>query len=214
MTTIAFIDAYPIVGRGVSEIIEKSGLSLHCRHFVNVSSMECVRHDQVPDVLVLTINSYKIGNPVPQITQCRAMFPHLSIILYDEEHYPGRMDKWLKNDISGYLLKSEPGAMLLKCIEAVLAGERFLSPGAWERYFGISTAMVGKRPSLGHLGARETEVAEYLSDGKSTSWIARHLGKDPSTISNIKRRVFYKLEVSNVIALRTAISSMRTASRA
>jgi DNA-binding NarL/FixJ family response regulator len=52
---------------------------------------------------------------------------------------------------------------------------------------------------------RESEIAKYLSQGMTTSWIANELGRKASTISTIKHSIFKKMKVDNILELRTAI---------
>lgn len=54
---------------------------------------------------------------------------------------------------------------------------------------------------INSLSPREKEVAIYISEGLSTSSIAKTLGIKSNTVSTMKNRIFVKLGVDSVVGL-------------
>lgn len=201
MRTIVLFDPYPISQLGFSQVVKANTTGFQSLVVSSADALARVAGSHAVDLLILTVNTVKNNNALHTLQECRALCPDAPIVLYDEEHYAGDLEKWLKSGVAGYLAKSEPMWVLIQCIEVVSGGGKYLSPEGWTRYLAASPAPQ-QRPLTGKkLGKRELEVARYLSDGKSTTWIAGTLGKKPSTISTIKKRIFTKLNVDNVVAL-------------
>jgi DNA-binding NarL/FixJ family response regulator len=206
MATVVLFDPYPISQSGFRLVLQSDAPDVLGLAVSSVGDLSALVSQRPVDLLILTVNTIKERNPVSLLEQCKRLCPDLPIVLYDEGHYPSYAEKWLKSGVSGYLLKSEPATVLLQCIDVVLNGGKYLSPEGWTRYLEpLKLAQSGNR---GKLAAREFEVAKFLSRGKSVKWIAETLGKQPSTISNIKRRIFYKLKIENVIELNSVLAAV------
>lgn len=210
MKTIILFDPYPIVGLGFTQMLRAG--NVHAKSIV-VSSIEALAataRSESPDMLILTVNTPKHREPMPLLESCQKIFPSIPVVLYDEEHYPSYLEKWLKSGVSGYVLKGESSAVLLQCIDVVLGGGKYLSPAGWNRYLAPIREGASRRPTK--LGVKEYEVARFLSEGKSTSWIAHTMERKPSTISTMKKRIYSKLQVSNIIDLSRKLPSVINAS--
>lgn len=131
-----------------------------------------------------------------------------AIIVYDAIFDVKVIREYFKIGVVGCLSTKTTVAELIKCIQDVLDGKRFIGQDfqalILTEYFSEQ-----KKPQARHrsiLSAREHEIAIYLSDGHKTSWIARELERKPSTISTIKKNIFKKLQINNIIDLRNFVS--------
>ncbi|CAN0032728.1 unnamed protein product, partial [Phaeothamnion confervicola] len=203
MATVVFFDPYPIVGLGFAQILKNNRGHVQTRIVSCEDGLSALAKELTPDLLVLTINTPKDKNPLPVLEHCRRIYPTVPLILYDEGHFTSQLQRWLKTGVSGYLMKSESEAILLQSIDTVLSGGKFLSPGAFSQY--LEPASNGVPVIAPKLGRQESKVAWYLAEGKSTTWIANQLDRKPCTISTVKRRVFAKFKVNNIIDLRSIL---------
>lgn len=203
MRTIVLFDPYPITRLGFSQVL-KSGNGVYNGLVVSsVDELERLKSTLDIDLLILTINTPRNRDVFSAVRECKDVCPGVPLVLYDEGHHFSNLDAWLKSGVSGYLFKNEPVSILLQCVDVVVNGGKYLSPEGWSRHLDPSAHPMPLKN--GKLGKREYEVARYLSDGKSTTWIAGNLGRKPSTISTIKKRVFNKLNVDNVVDLRSIL---------
>lgn len=114
----------------------------------------------------------------------------------------------------GYFPKTLSGRAMLKAIELVLSGEKFIpvdhaTNGLMPSYFNdgnknkliaplpIHTKAPKIEPDTRNLTPREQEVLEYLGQGLSNKDIARELDLQEVTIKLHVRGICRKLEVSN-----------------
>ena len=97
------------------------------------------------------------------------------------------------------MLKNEAMDDLVAAIEAVLRGERYVSPAA------RSAAPAGAQRSVevdkGALSDREREVLRLLATGLRTKEIAERLGISAKTVETYRSRIMVKLGIDNLPGL-------------
>jgi DNA-binding NarL/FixJ family response regulator len=81
-----------------------------------------------PDLVVLDIG-LKTMNGVEAARRIIAADPNARILFLTGQHSPDVAEVALATGARGYLLKPEAGGALLRAVEAVFAGARFISPG-------------------------------------------------------------------------------------
>jgi len=89
----------------------------------------------------------------------------------------------------GYLLKSAPREELIGAIRSVAAGGRYLPPEVAHR--------LADRVAGPDLSARELEVLQLISRGRSNKEIASALGISDETVKRHVSNLFTKLDVSD-----------------
>lgn len=94
--------------------------------------------------------------------------------------------------VMGYLLKDHAIDELIKCVEKVLKGEQFVSPG-------IENLLVfpgqNELPELGQLTATEKVILKLIADSKTSTEIAQLLFVSPNTIDNHRSNIVKKLGI-------------------
>lgn len=198
MAVIFFYDPFPISGIGLIQVFERMGINLVCKPLLDFESMKIMAQSTDPDLIILSINTSIRSDAISLLDECSQFSAGAPIILFDEAHSVDLMNSWSRYNIHGYLAKCEPISVLLQCIQVTLDGGKYLSPQGWNRYF---RANGDDGSGIRRLGLKEFEIAWYLSDGKSTSWIAERMGRARSTVSTMKKRIFDKMNVSNVVDL-------------
>ena len=128
MMTIALIDKFPILRKGLSWHLQENFEE------VNVLSSESIDHfyrqfpDQKPDLTILGINQH----PGTRDTDCVRIWknrnPDGKIIIYDEKPDPDMVAYYLRANINGYISKQNTIAELNECIRTVLSGKRYVCP--------------------------------------------------------------------------------------
>jgi DNA-binding NarL/FixJ family response regulator len=86
----------------------------------------------------------------------------------------------------GYVLKDAPSQEIISAIEAIVAGQTFLSPA-------ISGRMLRAQTPRPVLSMRECEILACIAKGQASKQIARELGLSIRTVEthrqNIKRKL-------------------------
>jgi DNA-binding NarL/FixJ family response regulator len=133
----------------------------------------------------------------------------IALSMYGDAHYQKRM---FEAGALAYVLKSEAIDDLVAAIEAVLRGERFVSPAVAQQtpVFEMRSARVDKAS----LSARETEVLRGLAEGQRIQEIADALQISAKTVETYRSRIMLKLGIDNLpglvkFAIRAGIASPR-----
>lgn len=127
MAHVFFIDSYPTACIGFVKIIEEVRKDLKVQVVNGTKNLDRVPDGVVPDLLILASNTPKGEDPAHQFMECKGRWPSVPIIFFDEDVRPQCVRALIKLGVSGYLLKMEPIAELVTCIEKVLKGRQFLS---------------------------------------------------------------------------------------
>ena len=137
-----------------------------------------------------------------QIRETHPKLPVLIMSMYNEKQFGVRA---IKAGASGYLGKDHLHEELIKAIKTVLIGRKYITPAIAEQ---MADALNDDKQMDLHeqLSDREFDVFKMLSEGKSTSDIARQLMLCPTTISTFRSRIMEKMKMkSNAELTRYAI---------
>jgi DNA-binding NarL/FixJ family response regulator len=103
--------------------------------------------------------------------------------MYDNPEYVHRA---MQAGARGYVLKDAPSQEIISAIEAIVAGQTFLSPA-------ISGRMLRAQTPRPVLSMRECEILACIAKGQASKQIARELGLSIRTVEthrqNIKRKL-------------------------
>ena len=137
-----------------------------------------------------------------QIKQSVPKIPVLIMSMYPEDQYAIRV---LKAGASGYLNKNSIHEELMKAIETVKAGKRFITPAIAEK---LVDSLHQQKDEFPHqsLSDREFDVLKLLASGNTISEIAEQLSISPNTVSTYRSRILEKMQMhSNSELIRYAV---------
>jgi DNA-binding NarL/FixJ family response regulator len=187
-------DDHPIVRKGIVQLL-KDAFPKMISEEVN-SGIEAVKkiNQEKWDLIVLDI-SMPGRNGIDVLKYARnagIKTPILILSMQAEEHYALRT---LKAGASGYVSKESAGDELVKAVERVMKGKKYISPKVTE----ILAESLGEEPEIIHekLSDREMEVMMLIAAGKSVSEIANELNLSVSTVSTYRQRILDKLHLNN-----------------
>ena len=137
----------------------------------------------------------------------RAQKPALKIIMlsmYSEEQYAIRS---LRDGASAYLTKANATDDLVKAIEAVASGKRYITPSVAQRLASFVEEDGTKLPHES-LSDRELQVLVMIGSGKSVSEIATELSLSIKTVSTYRTRLLEKMGIeSNAQLIKYALQN-------
>lgn len=128
------------------------------------------------------------------LQQIRLDFPKLPILIlsvYPEEQYAIRV---LKAGASGYLTKDSAPEELVKAINQMLLGKKYITSSIAEKLASILDQDAEKKPHE-YLSDREFEVMKQLASGRSVSEIADKISLSVTTISTYRSRIMTKMNL-------------------
>ena len=147
----------------------------------------------VLDVEMPQMNGLEAARRIRQVSPATRI---IALSMYGDVHYQDRM---FEAGASAYVLKNEAMDDLVVAIEAVLRGQRYISPAA------ASAAPTGPQRSIevdkGALSDRERDVLRLLAAGQRTKEIAERLGISAKTVETYRSRIMVKLGIDNLPGL-------------
>ena len=124
-----------------------------------------------------------------QIKHSHPELPVLILSIHPEEHYALRV---LKAGASGYLSKDSAPDELVKAVQRVLLGKKYISSTVAEKLATTFTTDTDKHLHE-NLSDREFDVMKLLASGKSVSDIAESLSLSVTTVSTYRARIMTKM---------------------
>lgn len=154
-----------------------------------------------PDVIVMDVNMPGMDG-VDATRRIVNDFPDTKIIALTMYPKKSFVMKILSAGASGYILKDDAFAELVKAVNTVMAGETYLCPKAASVLVDHYVRNHPRNTSANVLLTnRQREVLKLLAEGKSTKETALILKLSPKTIDACRRRVMEKLNVQNIAQL-------------
>ena len=138
------------------------------------------------------------------IKQVAPELPVLIMSMYPEDQYALRV---LKAGASGYLQKESIHDDIIKAIQTVQLGKKFITPSIAEKLADAFQNNNNKQPHE-LLSDREFDVFKLIASGKPVSEIAGQLSLSTTTVSTYRSRVLEKMGMrSNAELTRYALEN-------
>jgi DNA-binding NarL/FixJ family response regulator len=144
------------------------------------------------DVIISDISMPPGDSGLESIRMIREQLPKTPVIILSMHPVEQYAVRAIKAGASGYLTKDQAGRELIKAVNHVLTGKRYLGTE-------VALAMadtIGNSDtthSVDKLSDRELEVFKMLASGKPVTAIAKDLNLSSNTVSAFRSRVFEKM---------------------
>jgi DNA-binding NarL/FixJ family response regulator len=129
---------------------------------------------------------------IKQIKETAPKTPILILSVHAPEQYAVRA---IKAGASGYLTKESAPDELVKAVERVLSGHKFITPEIAEILANSYGDDSNKKPHE-YLSDREFEVLKLIASGKTISDIAGFLSLSVNTVSTYRARILEKTHLN------------------
>ncbi|MBI4609186.1 MAG: response regulator transcription factor [Candidatus Rokubacteria bacterium] len=194
---ILLADDHLIVRQGVKAVLEREGFEVVAEAGDGHEAVQMAREHH-PDVAVLDL-AMPLLNGLDAAREIPPVSPRTRTILltvYADDPY---VVKALQAGISGYVLKTQAAADLVRAIQEVSRGAIYLSPGVSRTVVEAYLAKSDLPPDP--LTPREREVLQLIAQGKRTKEIAQLLGIGVKTAESHRARVMEKLNIHETASL-------------
>jgi len=195
---IFILDDHSVVREGLKRIIEESpDLKVMAEAADGAEALRVLSKTEVD--LVITDLSVPGISGVELISRMKALrqkTPILVLTIHPEDQFGLRI---LKAGASGYLTKESAPRMLLRAIQKILAGGKFISETLAEQ-IALQLDNVDKLPHE-KLSDREFSVLCMFGMGKTVSEVASELGLSVKTVSTYKARIMQKMQIKTTAQL-------------
>lgn len=204
MIRILIADDHAIVRKGLTQLLLEAYPSANIQEVGDAEELvlKALNHEWDVVICDLSMPGRSGLDALRQIKQSCPKLPVLIMSMHPQEQYALRV---LKSGASGYLGKDAIHEELIKAVQTVLLGKKFITPAIAERLAeAFETDSEEQRHEL--LSDREFDVFKLLASGKSVSEIAAQLSLSVTTVSTYRSRILEKMNMrSNADLTRYAI---------
>lgn len=193
MIKVLIVDDHPVVRRGIRQILEDDPMINLIDEASDGKELLTRMMNQIYDIILLdiTLPGRSGLDLIGQIKKIQPSTAVLILSMHSEEMYA---IKALRAGASGYISKSSIPDELMKALNKVLKGARYISTSMADRLTENLLSETGKSfQEL--LSPRESEVLSLIASGKTVSQIAKSLSLSPKTISTYRERLLEKLKL-------------------
>jgi DNA-binding NarL/FixJ family response regulator len=154
-----------------------------------------------PDVAVLDIGMPEL-NGLEVARRAAQASPNTRIIILSMYADPSYVRQALKAGVSGYLIKGAAVSELSLAIEAVMRGERYLTPKVSQTVVeGFLRESDEQGEPVEDLTERQREILQLIAEGQSTRDIAQLLDVSVKTVETHRLRLMDRLGIRDVPGL-------------
>ena len=204
---VLIVDDHDIVRLGVRQVLERLPQPCRVREAASVREALAGLADDPPDLLLLDLG---LGDELAlaALPRLRDAAPRARILVLTSMPEDLYAERCLRAGADGFVAKSALSGTLFDAVQAVLAGQIWVSPERREallrRATGRGAGAAADRPEL---STRELEVLRLVAAGRSTREIADQLNRSVKTIETHKQSLKLKLDAdSPAMLVRKAIA--------
>jgi DNA-binding NarL/FixJ family response regulator len=146
-----------------------------------------------PDLIILDISMPNLRG-LEAAREIKRLYPKVKILLLTMHKKNEFIRQGLAEGVEGFLLKDEPGSELLRAVQAIRMGGKYLSPLLSEVLGSLALETVKAET----LTSRERQVLKLLAEGQKTKEIAETLYISPFTVRRHRFNIMTKLNIHNL----------------
>lgn len=153
-----------------------------------------------PDVVVMDVGMPDL-NGIEATRQIRERVPRtrvLALSMHADRRYVVAL---LRAGGTGYLLKGQGVAELVRAIREVAAGFAFFSPRVAAKVVDVVAGRQAQDETFDLLTPREREVLQLIAEGCTTREIGKRLHLSPKTIESHRTQLMTKLDLHSIADL-------------
>jgi RNA polymerase sigma factor (sigma-70 family) len=149
-----------------------------------------------PNILIVDIIMPRM-NGLEVVRQVHETYPETKTIVLSMHAKEAYVMEAIKNGASAYVLKEAETGQLVKAVNEVMAGRKFLSAPLDERAIEAFFERVSQFAvdDFDLLTTREREIFQYVAEGMTSQEIAEQLSLSPRTVDVHRARIMQKLHL-------------------
>ena len=192
---VLIADDHAIVRRGLIQIV-KSIPSINEIDEAEDGNQVLEMFEKVQYDLIILDLSMPNKNGLDTLKEIISRKPKTKVLIlsvYAEEQYALRS---FNSGASGYITKNTTPSELIKAVELVLKGRKYISPLLAEKLINLKSI---EKPLHDNLSDREYQIMMMSAEGKTIAQIAKELNISSKTVSTYRKRILEKMNFDNFI---------------
>lgn len=197
MARVYLVDDHPMLRDGLRAVLEGGGHEVVGESDHPTQALDDLRR-LAPDLLLLDLNLGTRSGFELLAEIGRRKLPLRALVLTMSAQ-PRHVAEALRMGAAGYMLKGASAAELMKAIETVLRGQRFLGGDVAE--LAVQGLAGSSADAIERMSARERQVLMLVVRGHTSADIGQELHLSPKTVDSYRSRLMAKLGVADLPAL-------------
>ena len=194
---VVLADDHALVRQGLRAVLEQDGFAILGEACNGEEAIRLVERVQ-PEIAILDVGM-PVMNGLEATRELQKVAPHTKVIVLTRHEEDQYVIEALRAGVRGYVLKSQAAKDLVQAVQQVRAGRVYLSPGVTHAV--VDAYLSGKELPSDSLTARERQVLQLVSEGKSTKEIANLLGISVKTAESHRGSLMRKLDIHETASL-------------
>jgi DNA-binding NarL/FixJ family response regulator len=195
---LMLVDDHAMLRHGMAMLINlEPDLEVVAEAGDGAEALDKLKTEPHPDIVLMDV-SLKTLSGLEVIKSLHAVAPALPVLvvsMHDEAVYAQRA---LRAGARGYVMKQEPGEVLVAAVREVLAGNVYLSRQMHARMLNrVATGHPQPEPLINSLTPSEFEVLHLIGSGHSSQEIAKLLSRSIKTIETHRFNIRSKLNLKD-----------------
>jgi DNA-binding NarL/FixJ family response regulator len=195
--SIVLADDHVMFRKGVKRIIEETpGLKVTGEANDGLELLRLLK-TQEPKLVLLDISMPYLRG-LEATREIKQLYPRVKVILLTMHRYKEFIQQALEAGADGFLLKEDADFELLRAIQAVREGGKFISPLLSTE---LADLALRDKPADDPLTIREKTIIQLLAEGKSSKDIADLLYISVFTVRRHRENIMRKLNIKKLADL-------------
>jgi len=200
LARILIVDDHSVVRDGLAVLIERAPGMQVVGFAASGEEAVLVTQRLRPDLIIMDLMLPTL-NGIDATQRIISEFPRTRIIALSACHTPEQVSRALRAGALGFVLKTEAATELLRAVQMVATGKKYISPAIKALFVDGALSMPILKSPFERLSSREREVVQLIVAGSTSSDIALHLSLSRKTVDTYRGRIMVKLGVANRAAL-------------
>lgn len=195
--TVYLVDDHRILREGLKMLLELQGNIRVVGEAENGRKALAGILELRPDVALMDITMPEL-NGIDATQQITFRSPATKVVILSVHSDTEHVYRAFQAGARGYLLKESAGEEVVKAVQAVYSGRRYVSEKLAEELPLDYMRQPQERSPLDALSPREREVLQLSVEGATSAAIGAKLGLSPKTVDTYRSRLMEKLDVRNL----------------
>lgn len=197
--TFLLADDHSLIRQGLLFVIEDISPDSKIFQASNLQqALESVKTNEI-DIAIIDAH-FPDGNSLTILPEIKKIRPEIKILIFTGIDESTQSLKYINAGANGFLGKMSEEDEIENALQKMLQYGEYISPVTQSLLLDSLRNPKGANP-LSRLTEREFQIAELYAEGFGNLEIANKLDVKQNTISTIKKRIFEKLEIENIVEL-------------
>lgn len=192
---VLIVDDHPVVLTGLTLILSDDPLYEICGRAASPAEACILAEREQPDIIISDL-AMAGEEGTMLVEDLLAIAPTARILIYSSQEESQWAPRVIRSGARGFISKAEPLDTVALGLNAIIAGELYLSALAQRL---LVTDFAQSRPSEPRaLSIRERQVLRLLAEGEPLQSLAQQLGLSVKTVGTYRERLKVKLGLDSV----------------